>query len=71
MVILHLAGALIVHEHFLERSALLTQKRRFVFVTLHIWVNVPTTNVLMEHFLQRNVPFRHLLNEDGVLPSKK
>ena len=35
---LHLAGALM--EHFLEESAPLTQKRRFVFVTLLIWINV-------------------------------
>ena len=45
MEVLHLAGALM--EHFLEGSAPLRlwevnseEKRRFVFVTLLIWVNV-------------------------------
>ena len=42
MEVLHLAGTLM--EHLLEGSegfGKLTQKRRFVFVTLLIWVNVP------------------------------
>ena len=45
MEVLHLADALM--EHFLEESAplkgfgKLTQNRRFLFVTLLIWINVP------------------------------
>ena len=40
----------------------LTQRRRFVFITLLIWVNIP--NILMEKYFQGNVPLRNLLNED-------
>ena len=70
MEIFHLAGALM--EHLLDETYLmevlhygfgkLTQKIRFVFITLLIWVNIP--NILMEKYFQGNVPLRNLLNED-------
>ena len=71
---MHLAGALM--EHFLEGSAplrlcqVISEERRFVFVTLLIWINVHTNvltkDVLTEQFLQENVPLRHLLNEETL-----
>ena len=69
MEVLHLAGALI--EHFLEGSArlhygfgMLTQKRRLVFVTLLIWVNV-----LTEQFFQGNVALSHFPNKETLFMS--
>ena len=62
MEVLYLSGALI--EHFFEGSAPLTQKRRIVFVTLLIWVNVPMS--LTEQFFQGNVPLMHLVNEETL-----
>ena len=68
---LALAGALM--EHFLERNALkgfgkLPQKRRLLFVTVLIWVNL-CSNVLTEKFFQGNVPLWHLLNEETLFMS--
>ena len=72
----NLHGALI--KHFLEAiaslglSKILTPKRRFVFVTLLIWVNV-LINGLMEQFLQGILTITKTLcsHLDGNLPSKK
>ena len=69
MEVLHLVVTLM--DHFLEGSAplrlfKLTQKRRLVFVTLLICVNV-----LTEQFLQGNAPFRHLLNEETLFLSSQ
>ena len=58
----HINGAFM--EQFLEGSfplkaamVKLTQKKKLVFVTPHIWVNVPMS-------FKKNVPLSHLLFEE-------
>ena len=40
---------------------MLTSNRRFVYVTLLIWINAYYTNILREQCLQRNIALRHML----------
>ena len=70
--VLHLVGAIM--EHFLEGSTPLLNSEENIciqIITLFFWVNVPMLNVVMDPFLQGNVPLRHqnLLKEETLFMS--